>query len=209
MRRFLVFLVVTLLVLAVVGDFVVKAAAERAVATELSSTLELAESPEVGIESFPFLVAFFRGRLDTMTIESSDVEAGALTLDEVTLTLDDLEFEPGDVIAGDVDRITIDGGTGEGILTQRDLNRALRNEGVPVTAALSRGAVSLETEAGPAEGDLAMDEGVLVVSGPGGISVDFQLPSLGGRVTFDDLAIEEGRARFTLGVAPGELRPPG
>lgn len=209
MRKFLVSFVVTLLVLAVVGDFVVKAAAERAVATELASTLELAESPEVGIESFPFLVAFFRGRLDTMTIESSDVEAGALTLDEVTLTLDDLEFEPGDVIAGDVDRITIDGGTGEGILTQRDLNRALRNEGVPVTAALSRGAVSLETEAGPAEGDLAMDEGVLVVSGPGGISVDFQLPSLGGRVTFDNLAIEEGRARFTLGVAPGELRPPG
>ncbi|MGH2827772.1 MAG: LmeA family phospholipid-binding protein [Actinomycetota bacterium] len=209
MRKFLVFFVVTLLVLAVVGDFVVKAAAERAVATELSSTLELAENPEVGIESFPFLVGFFQGRLDTMIIESSDVEAGALTLDEVTLTLDDLEFEPGDVIGGDVDRITIGGGTGEGILTQSDLNRALRNEGVPVTATLARGAVSLETEAGSAEGDLALDDGVLVVSGPGGISVDFQLPSLGGRVTFDDLAIEGGRARLTLGVAPGELRPPG
>jgi hypothetical protein len=120
-----------------------------------------------------------------------------------------LEFEPGDVIAGDADRITIGGGTGEGILTQRDLNRALRNKGVPVTATLGRGAVSLETEAGSAEGDLVMDDGVLVVSGPGGISADFELPSLGGRVTFDDLAIEEGRARLTLGVKPGELRPPG
>lgn len=209
MRKFLIFLVVTLLVLAVVGDFVVRAAAEKAVATELTSTLELAENPEVDIESFPFLVAFFRGRLDTMTIESSDVEAGALTLDEVTLTLDDVEFEPGDVISGDVDRITIGGGTGEGILTQRALNRALRDEGVPVTARLTSGGVSLETEAGSVEGDLAMDDGVLVVTGPGGISVDFQLPSLGGRVTFDDLAIEEGGARLTLGVAAGELRRPG
>ena len=124
MRKFLIFLVVTLVVLAVVGDFVAKAAAERAVATELASTLELAETPDVDIESFPFLIAFFRGRLDTMTIESSDVEAGALRLDEVTLTLDEMEFEPGDVISGDVDRITIGGGTGEGILTERALDGA-------------------------------------------------------------------------------------
>lgn len=209
MRKFLIFLVVTLLVLAIVGDFVVKAAAERAVATELTSTLELAENPDVDIESFPFLIAFFRGRLDTMTIESSDVEAGALRLDEVTLTLDEMEFEPGDVISGDVDRITIGGGTGEGILTERALNRALRNEGVPVTARLTTGGVSLETEAGSVEGDLTVDEGVLAVTGPGGISVDFQLPSLGERVTFEDLAIEDGRAKLTLGVAAGELRPPG
>ncbi|MGH2779049.1 MAG: hypothetical protein ACRDJB_10435, partial [Actinomycetota bacterium] len=68
---------------------------------------------------------------------------------------------------------------------------------------------SLETKAGSVGGDLAMDDGVLVVTGPGGISVDFQLPSLGGRVSFDDLAIEEGGARLTLGVAAGELRRPG
>ena len=209
MRKFLILLVVTLLVLAVIGDFVVKAAAEKAVATELTSTLELAENPDVDIESFPFLIAFFRGRLDTMTIESSDVEAGALRLDEVTLTLDEMEFEPGDVISGDVDRITIGGGTGEGILTERALNRALRNEGVPVTARLTTGGVSLETEAGSVEGDLTVDEGVLAVTGPGGIAVDFQLPSLGERVTFEDLAIEEGRAKLTLGVAAGELRAPG
>ena len=86
---------------------------------------------------------------------------------------------------------------------------ALRNEGVPVTARLTTCGVSLETEAGSVEGDLTVDEGVLAVTGPGGISVDFQLPSLGERVTFEDLAIEEGRAKLTLGVAAGELRTPG
>jgi hypothetical protein len=208
MRKFLILLVVTVLVLAIVGDFVVKAAAENAVASELASTLELAERPDVEIESFPFLIAFLRGRLDTITIESSDVEAGALTLDEVTLTLDDMEFEPGDVIAGEVDRITIGGGSGEGILTERDLNRALRKKGVVVTTGLTTDGVSLETEAGSVEGNLALDDGVLVVTGPGGISVNFQLPTLGGRVTFDDLVIENGRANLTLGMAAGKLRRP-
>lgn len=208
MRKVLIFIVVTLLVLAVVGDFVVKAAAEKAVATELTSSLELAENPGIDIESFPFLIAFFRGRLDTMTINSSNVEAGALTLDEVTLTLDDMEFEPSDVISGDVDRIRIGGGSGEGILTQRELNRALRKEGVPVTARLTTSGVSLETETGSVDGDLAMDGGVLAVTGPGGISVDIPLPTLGGRVTFEDLVIEEGRANLTLGVTAGELRRP-
>ena len=209
MRKFLIIFVVILLVLAIVGDFVMEAAGEKAVASELTSTLELADSPDVEIDSFPFLIGFFRGHLDTMTIESSDVEAGPLTLDEVTLTLDDMEFEPGDVIAGEVDQITIGGGSGEGILTERDLNRALRRRGVAATTRLATDGVSLETEAGSVEGDLTVDEGVLAVTGPGGISVDFQLPSLGGRVTFEDLAIEEGRAKLTLGVAAGELRRPG
>ncbi len=62
MRKVLIFLVVAVLVLVIGADFFVKTLAERAVATELTSELELEETPDVSIDSFPFLVAFFRGR---------------------------------------------------------------------------------------------------------------------------------------------------
>jgi hypothetical protein len=208
MRKVLIFLVVAILVLAIGADFFVKTLAERAVATELTSELELEETPDVTIDSFPFLVAFFRGRLDRMTITGNDVAAGRLNLSEVVLTLDDTTFDTGDVISGDVDQISIEGGDGESLLEEADLNQALRDEGIRARARLSPGTVELETDAGSVEGQLDIRENGLTVTGPGGISVTFQLPSLGGRVTFDDLEINEDEATLFMDVAPGPLRRP-
>jgi len=208
MRKVLIFLVVAILVLVIGADFFVKTLAERAVATELTSELELEETPDVSIDSFPFLVAFFRGKLDRMTITGDDVAAGRLNLAEVVLTLDDTTFDTGDVISGDVDQITIGGGDGESLLEEADLNQALRDEGIRARASLSPGTVALETDAGSVEGQLDVGENGLTVTGPGGISVTFQLPSLGGRVTFEDLQITDGEARLFMDVAPGQLRRP-
>ena len=208
MRKVLMFLVVAILVLAIGADFFVKTLAERAVASELTTELELEETPDVSIDSFPFLVAFFRGRLDSMTITSNDVAAGRLNLSEVVLTLDDTTFDTGDVISGDVDQISISGGDGEAVLEEAGLNQALRDEGVRASARLSPGTVAIETDAGSVEGELDIGENGLRVTGPGGISVTFQLPSLGGRVTFDDLEIIEGQATLFMDVAPGPLRRP-
>jgi hypothetical protein len=208
MKKVLVFLVVAVLILAIGADFFVKTLAERAVATELTSELELEETPDVSIDSFPFLLAFFRGELNSMTITGDDVAAGRLNLAEVVLTLDDTTFDTGDVISGDVDQITIGGGDGESLLEEADLNQALRDEGIQARARLSSGTVALETDAGSVEGQLDVDENGLTVTGPGGISVTFQLPSLGGRVSFEDLEITEGEARLFMDVAPGPLRRP-
>jgi len=208
MRKVLIFLAVAILVLAIGADFFVKTLAERAVATELTSELELEETPDVSIDSFPFLVALFRGRLDRMTITGHDVAAGRLNLSEVVLTLDDTSFDTGDVISGNVDQISIAGGDGESLLQEADLNQALRDEGIRARARLSPGTVALETDTGSVEGQLDVDENGLTVTGPGGISVTFQLPSLGGLVTFDDLEIIDGEATLFMDVAPGPLRRP-
>src|SRR3989337_691129 len=131
MRKVLIFLVVAILVLAIGADFFVKTLAERAVATELSSELELEETPDVTIDSFPFLVAFFRGRLDRMTLTGNDVAAGRLNLSEAVLTLDDTTFDTGDVISGDVDQISIGGGDGESLLEEAALNQSRRGIVLP------------------------------------------------------------------------------
>jgi hypothetical protein len=204
----MIFLVLAILALAIGADFFVKTLAQRAVATELTSELELEETPDVSIDSFPFLLAFFRGRLDRMTITGHDVAAGRLNLSEVVLTLDDTTFDTGDVISGDVDQISIGGGDGESLLEEADLNQALRDEGIRARARLSPGAVALETDAGSVEGQVDVGENGLTVTGPGGISATFQLPSLGGRVTFDDLEIKEGEATLFMDVVPGLLRRP-
>jgi hypothetical protein len=73
---------------------------------------------------------------------------------------------------------------------------------------LSPGAVALETDVGSVEGQVDVGENGLTVTGPGGISATFQLPSLGGRVTFDDLEIIDGAATLFMDVAPGLLRRP-
>ncbi|MGH2774854.1 MAG: LmeA family phospholipid-binding protein [Actinomycetota bacterium] len=208
MRKVLIFLVVAILILAIGADFIVKSLAERAVANELTSELELEETPAVSIDSFPFLVAFLRGRLDSMTITSDDAAAGRLNLSEVVLTLDDTTFDTGDVISGDIDQVSISGGDGEAALEEVDLNQALRDEDVPARARLSPGTVTIETDAGSVEGQLDIDERGLTVTGPGGISVLFRLPSLGDRVTFDDLEINDGEAILIMDVAPGPLRRP-
>ena len=208
MRKVLIFLVVAVLILGIGADFFVKSLAERAVASELTSELELEETPDVSIDSFPFLVAFFRGELDRMTITADDVAAGRLNLSEVVLTLDDTTFDTGDVISGDVNQIAIGGGDGESLLEEADLNQALRDEGIRARARLSPGTVELETGAGSVEGQLDVGENGLTVTGPGGISVTFQLPSLGGRVSFEDLQITDGEARLLMDVAPGRLRRP-
>jgi LmeA-like phospholipid-binding len=208
MRKVLIFIVVAVLVLVLGADFLVKTLAERAVATELTSELELEETPDVDISSFPFLLAFFRGELDSMTIKSSDVAAGRLNLAEVTLTLEETTFDTGDVLSGDVQEITIAGGSGEGLLEEADLNQALRDEGIRARARLTPGTVTIETDVGSVEGQLGIDDNGLTVTGPGGLSVTFQLPSLGGRVSFEDLEINEGHAILFMGVAPGRLRRP-
>ena len=208
MRKVLVFLVVAVLLLAIGADFLAKSLAERAVANELTSELELEETPDVSIDSFPFLVAFSRGRLHSMTITSNDVAAGRLNLAEVVLTLNDTTFDTGDVISGDVDQISISGGEGEAALAEADLNEALMDEDVQTRARLSPGTATIETDAGSVEGQLDIDEDGLTVAGPGGISILLRLPSLGGRVTFDDLEIKDGEATLFMDVAPGPLRRP-
>lgn len=209
MRKFLIFFLVAVVVLAVVADIFVKGLAEREVAAELSSALELDEEPEVEIESFPFLIAFAQGNFDAMTISSEDVDAGALRISEITLILEDVSFEPSEVIGGSTDEITIEGGSGSGVLTDQDLTRSLQSKGGEGSVTFSGGEAQVDTDAGSATASVEITDGVLGISTPDGVvSVTFRLPTLGGRVTYEGIEIEDGEAVLDLGVAPGELRRP-
>ncbi|MGI8941649.1 MAG: LmeA family phospholipid-binding protein [Actinomycetota bacterium] len=209
MRKLLIFFLVAVVVLAVVADIFVKGLAEREVAAELSSALELEDEPEVEIESFPFLIAFAQGNFDAMTISSEDVEAGALRISEITLILEDVSFEPSEVIGGSTDEITIAGGRGSGVLTEQDLTRSLQSKGGEGSLTFSGGEAQVDTDAGLATASVEIDDGVLGISTPDGVvSVTFRLPTLGGRVTYEGIEIEDGEAILDLGVAPGELRRP-
>ena len=209
MRKFLILFLVAVVVLAVVADIFVKGLAEREVAAELSSALELDDEPEVEIESFPFLIAFAQGNFDAMTISSEDVEAGALRISEITLILEDVSFEPSEVIGGSTDEITIEGGSGSGVLTDQDLTRSLQSKEGEGSVTFSGDEAQVDTDAGSATASVEITDGVLGISTPDGVvSVTFRLPTLGGRVTYEGIEIEDGEAILDLGVAPGELRRP-
>jgi hypothetical protein len=209
MRKFLILFLIAVVVLAVVADIFVKGLAEREVAAELSSALELDDEPEVEIESFPFLIAFAQGNFDAMTISSEDVEAGALRISEIMLILEDVSFEPSEVIGGSTDEITIEGGSGSGVLTDQDLTLSFQSKGGEGSVTFSGGEAQVDTDAGSATASVEITDGVLGISTPDGVvSVTFRLPTLGGRVTYEGIEIEDGEAILDLGVAPGELRRP-
>ena len=57
-----------------------------------------------------------------------------------------------------------------------------------------------------AGGDVALEEGRLVVSSEAGFSAAIPLPTLGGHVDYTSLSLGNGSAELALDVAPGVLR---
>lgn len=205
MRRLGVFLVV-LAVVAVAADFGARWFAQRAVATELAASFELSSEPSVTIGGWPFLVDFLKGRLASVEVETTEPSQTDVALDRITLTLEDVRFDPQRVMRGSIERVRIGGGSGTAGFSDDSLSRALRNRGVEVAVTFAAGEVVVESDGAEVAGNLEVDAGQLLVSSDGGASTAVELPSLGGRAAYRSLDIGDGVATLALEIEPGALR---
>ncbi|MEN3358434.1 MAG: hypothetical protein V7637_2416 [Mycobacteriales bacterium] len=127
MRRLLI-AVVILLGLLVVLDRVAVVLANRAVAKQIRSEMELRGDPSVHISGFPFLTQAVRGRYRDVHVQIPAVTSGALRNINVDSRLHGVRAPLRDLAGGTVDRVPVDEISGSVLVHYDDLARA---SGIP------------------------------------------------------------------------------
>jgi hypothetical protein len=131
-RRLLIALGI-LVVLLVVVDRVAVAVADRAVANQIRTELELQQTPSVSIHGFPFLPQAVRGRYDDVAVRIPDVDSGRLHNVQVDARLRDVRAPLDRVVSGGLDEVPVRDVSGSLAVRYEDLARASEVPGLRIT----------------------------------------------------------------------------
>jgi len=126
-RRVLIALGI-LVVLLVITDRVAVAVANRAVAKQIRTELELQQTPSVRIHGFPFLLQAIGGRYDDVEVQIPDVDSGPLQNIRVDARLHGVRAPLDRVVGGRLDEVPIKDVAGSLAVGYADLARA---SGIP------------------------------------------------------------------------------
>ena len=120
---------------------------------------------------------------------SSTVEQ--LPIHDVSLSLRDVRFSPGDLVVGDRTTIRAEHGEGTVTMTEEDVNRALPAT-LPVTVRLENGGVTVVAEGRTVRTRLLLSDGKLVLEPAQGslpLSVSVRLPELVPGITYTGVRV--------------------
>jgi LmeA-like phospholipid-binding len=131
-RRLLIALAI-LVVLLVGADFVLRAVAEHAVATELQKSLQLSARPSVSLGGFPFLLHLAEGRFPSASAQAKGLDAGDLAFASVDLSFRDLRASTGSLFAGRSTDVRARSGSGSATMTGAEATAALHARGIDGT----------------------------------------------------------------------------
>jgi LmeA-like phospholipid-binding len=204
MRKLLLIFLV-LLILAIGADVLARRTAEDQVAQRLQKKLSLSSEPSVSMSGLPFLVDLLRGEIEVVEMTGDQIRSEDMTIDEIEVEMREVHFSVADVIDGS-GRINVRSGDGQATVTQSDLNAALAGVGAPFTVDLTSDGLVAASDGGEVQGDIALDGGSLSVSGEGLPTVPLDLPSLGGIVRFESVALADGRVTIALTISRMSLQ---
>jgi hypothetical protein len=123
MRKLLIAAVV-LLILGVAADFAAARVFEDRVTEVIQREYGLDRRPVVQVRDFPFLPHLATGRLETVDVAATDVQAGGVTAARLVLHLHDVRA-PRDVLLGERGRVEVGRADGQVELTEAEVNRLL------------------------------------------------------------------------------------
>jgi hypothetical protein len=123
MRKLLIAAVV-LLILGVAADFAAARVFEDRVTEVIQREYGLDRRPVVQVRDFPFLPHLATGRLETVDVAATDVQAGGVTAARLVLHLHDVRV-PRDVLLGERGRVEVGRADGQVELTEAEVNRLL------------------------------------------------------------------------------------
>jgi hypothetical protein len=126
-RRLLIAVVILLGLLAI-ADRIAVVVADRAVAQQIRSELDLAADPSVHISGFPFLTQALRGRYRNVHVQIPDVTSGPLRNIDVDARLLDVRATVSDMLGGRLNQVPVSRVTGSVQVHYDDLARA---SGIP------------------------------------------------------------------------------
>ncbi len=149
-------------------ELAAKPFAERAIARQVRDDHDLATTPDVSLDGFPFAVQVARGRLDGATVTIDDYVAEGLTLRRAVLRLRDITFDAADLVDGGGD-VRAGSGTLTATVADTDVTAFLATRGIPLTAHFTPGSVAVDgqidvlgtTFAAAATGTVAIADGAL------------------------------------------------
>jgi len=203
MKRIVVMLVV-FGVLFIAADFFLRMFAERAAARLIADQVSLQAEPDVDLGGFPFLLSVARGRFEEIAIDVESAREGRVSVEDIHLTLKDVEVEPLQVLGG---RGSVRAGSlrGRGVISEDTLNEMIARDAPDVQievedgrVLVSRGDLSVPANAVVARNRLVFSAGDVL--GP----IETPLPSLLPDVRFTSLRAEPDR--LVLGVVASSLR---
>ena len=203
MRKLLVVLVL-LLLLVVVADVFAKQVAEEQIARRLRRTFELSEEPSVAVGGVPFLLNVVRGEISSIEMTGDRVRSEDVSLDDVEVQIHDVRFSLSQVIDGS-GQVRASGGEGTASITEASLNDALETAGAPFALSLSSDGVIAASNGAEAAADVMLEGNALSVGAEGFPPIVLDLPSLGGRVIYDEVSLEEDRATLDFTVQRLEI----
>jgi hypothetical protein len=141
--RILLILVVILGGLFVIVDRVAVHFAEGKAADKLKSTENLASTPDVSIEGFPFLTQLAGGSLDDVQVGIKDYQAATGT-DGKTIRIDDLKADmKGVSFSGDYSSATADSATGTATVSYAELLKTAKSQPTQVVPGVQAQVVGL------------------------------------------------------------------
>ncbi|MFL6127607.1 MAG: DUF2993 domain-containing protein [Mycobacteriales bacterium] len=134
MRRLLI-AVVVLAALLVLADRVGVVLAERALADQVRTEMDLQQTPTVSIRGIPFLTQALRGRYQEVRVELPDVDSGQLQNVGVHARLLGVHAPLGKVLRRQLDEVPVDRITAELTIGYAELARASGVSGLRITRA--------------------------------------------------------------------------
>jgi hypothetical protein len=123
MRKLLIAAII-LLILGVAADFAAARVFEDRVTEVIQREYGLDRRPVVQVRDFPFLPHLATGRLETVDVAATDVQAGGVTAARLVLHLHDVRA-PRDVLLGERGRVEVGRADGQVELTEAEVNRLL------------------------------------------------------------------------------------
>lgn len=197
------------LVLAGVGDALARSAAEKRAAEHVRRSLDLDETPGVSLGGWPFLVHALRGSFPTIEVDAGSLRARGVRLENVAVTLEDVEVKLDQILAGSAEGVRSKGGKGVATLSEDELNRVVARAGPVATVRLEGDRAFVEAGGQEAPGTLEVTGTELVIKSEGlPRALRIELPGVIEGLTYEAVEVRDGRAHLEFGLSSARLRAP-
>ena len=195
---------VVLLCLFLAADFMLRAAAENAAAKLIEEKIPREVDPDVGLGKFPFLMSVVTGRFDEVTIDIPEAAEGGLVVEDIHLTLEDVQLEALEVLGGR-GNLRAESLRGEGIVSERTVNELIAEQSPGIAVNIQDGRVNVSRDGieVPANAVIAANR-ILIGAGEVLAPLEIPLPVLLEGVRFSSLRAERGQ--LVLGVIGSQIR---
>jgi hypothetical protein len=210
--KILLVTVAVLVALLVAGDLFVKNMAENRAETQIQQTLGLDESPSVDLGGFPFVIRAVTGGFGDVEVTADDLTVEGVRLDRVEVLMRDVEISLGKLLGGDTESVKTGGGEGEASMSERDLRRALRQQGVDARIRLNDdGSVTIDDPRLPTSlsGEIVLEGREIVITAtdaPAAYSIT--LPKLIDGLVYEELSVEASSVVVSFSLSDGVFRAP-